>query len=175
MNASIIVIDEKSKVIKMTERILLTPAGEITLRAELKQLKRNDRPKVIAAIAEARAHGDLSENAEYHAAREQQGFIEARVKELESKLSIAEVIDVTKASVKGKVIFGATIKLYDVVADEDVVYQIVGDLEADLNRGKISVNSPLARALVGKQVDDEIRFEAPGGVKEFEVVDVQYI
>lgn len=159
----------------MTERILLTPAGEVVLRAELKQLKKKDRPAVIAAIAEARAHGDLSENAEYHAAREQQGFIEARIKELESKLSIAEVIDASKTSVEGKVIFGAYVDLYDVGADKDVSYQIVGDLEADLKTGKISVNSPLARALVGKEIDDAIEFKAPGGTKEYEVVSVRYV
>lgn len=159
----------------MTDRILLTPAGEVTLRAELKQLKKTDRPNVIAAIAEARAHGDLSENAEYHAAREQQGFIEARIKELESKLSIAEVIDASKSAAQGKVIFGAFVTLYDVNTDKEVSYQIVGDLEADLKSGKISVNSPLARAMVGKEVDDSIEFQAPGGAKEYEVMDVRYV
>ena len=144
------------------------------LRAELKNLKRDKRPKVIAAIAEARAHGDLSENAEYHAAREQQSFIEGRIKELDSKLSIAEVIDASKSSVKGKVIFGAYVELYDVNTEKEVGYQIVGDLETDIENGKISVSSPLARALIGKEIDDEISFNAPGGVKEFEVVDVRY-
>ncbi len=158
----------------MTERILLTPVGEVNLRAELKQLKKTDRPNIIAAIAEARAHGDLSENAEYHAAREQQGFIEARIKELESKLSVAEVIDASKSGVQGKVIFGSIVDLYDIDADKEVSYQIVGDLEADLATGKISVNSPLARALIGKQIDDEIEFEAPAGTKQYEVVDVRY-
>lgn len=158
----------------MSERVLLTPQGEITLRAELKQLKSKDRPKVIAAIAEARAHGDLSENAEYHAAREQQSFIEGRIKELDSKLSIAEVIDSSKSSVQGKVIFGTYVGLYDITTEEEVTYQIVGDLEADLKKGKISVSSPLARALIGKEVDDEVSFEAPAGLKEFEVVDVRY-
>ncbi|MEE9446599.1 MAG: transcription elongation factor GreA [Arenicellales bacterium] len=158
----------------MSDRILLTPAGEVVLRAELKRLKRTDRPEVIAAIAEARAHGDLSENAEYHAAREQQSFIEGRVKELESKLSLAEIIDASKSSVQGKVIFGTFVDLYDITSEEEVTYQIVGDLEADLQTGKISVSSPLARALIGKEVDDEIRFEAPGGVKEYEVVAVRY-
>jgi len=158
----------------MADRVLLTPAGEIRLRAELKRLKKNDRPKVIAAIAEARAHGDLSENAEYHAAREQQSFIEGRVKELESKLSIAEVIDARKSSVQGKVIFGAFVTLYDLDSEKEVTYQIVGDLEADLENGKITISSPLARALIGKEIDDEITFSAPAGVKEFEIIDVKY-
>lgn len=158
----------------MSERILLTPQGAERLRAELKRLKSKDRPAVISAIAEARAHGDLSENAEYHAAREQQGFIEARIKELESKLSVAEEIDCTKMNVTGKVIFGAKVKLYDVDKDVDVTYQIVGDLEADLKSGKISIASPLARALIGKDEGDEVSFEAPVGLKEYEIVDVRY-
>jgi len=158
----------------MSERVLLTPQGEQKLRAELKRLKKIDRPAVIAAIAEARAHGDLSENAEYHAAREQQSFIEGRLKELESKLSIAEVIDASKSALKGKVIFGAYVVLYDLETEDEVTYQIVGDLESDLENGKISVSSPLARALIGKQIDDEIAFEAPAGLREFEVVDVRY-
>ena len=158
----------------MSERVLLTPDGAIRLQAELKRLKKTDRPAVIAAIAEARAHGDLSENAEYHAAREQQSFIEGRIKELESKLSIAEVIDASKSSLKGKVIFGAIVVLYDVETESEVTYQIVGDLESDIDTGKISVSSPLARALVGKEIDDEVRFQAPAGLREFEVVDVRY-
>ena len=158
----------------MSERVLLTPAGEVKLRAELKQLKSKDRPKVIADIAEARAHGDLSENAEYHAARELQGFIEGRIKELESKLSIAEVIDPAKSNVQGKVVFGAQVVLYDLDREEEVSYQIVGDLEADIDQGKISVSSPLARALIGKEIDDEVTFKAPAGTKEYEVVDVSY-
>ncbi len=158
----------------MAERVLLTPVGETRLRAELKRLKSKDRPKVIAAIAEARAHGDLSENAEYHAAREQQSFIEGRIKELESKLSIAEVIDASKSNVQGKVIFGAYVTLYDLDSEQEVTYQIVGDLEADLENGKITVSSPLARALIGKEIDDEITFSAPAGVREFEIVDVKY-
>ncbi len=158
----------------MAERVLLTPGGETRLRAELKRLKSSDRPRVIAAIAEARAHGDLSENAEYHAAREQQSFIEGRIKELEAKLSIAEVIDTRKSNVNGKVVFGAYVTLYDLNTEKEVTYQIVGDLEADLENGKITVSSPLARALIGKEVDDEVSFTAPAGVKEFEVVDVKY-
>ena len=158
----------------MSERVLLTPAGEVRLRDELKQLKSKDRPKVIADIAEARAHGDLSENAEYHAARELQGFIEGRIKELESKLSHAQVIDPTKTGVEGKVVFGAHVVLYDLESEEEVTYQIVGDLEADLDHGRISVSSPLARALIGKEIDDEVTFQAPAGIKEYEVIDVRY-
>ena len=158
----------------MSERILLTPAGEGKLRAELKQLKSKGRPKVIADIAEARAHGDLSENAEYHAARELQGFIEGRIKELESKLSHAQVIDPTKTGVEGKVVFGAHVVLYDLESEEEVTYQIVGDLEADLDHGRISVSSPLARALIGKEIDDEVTFQAPAGIKEYDVIDVRY-
>lgn len=158
----------------MSERVLLTPDGASRLQAELKRLKKTDRPAVITAIAEARAHGDLSENAEYHAAREQQSFIEGRIKELESKLSIAEVIDASKSSLKGKVIFGAFVVLYDVETEAEVTYQIVGDLESDINSGKISVSSPLARALIGKEIDDEVSFQAPAGLREFEVVDVRY-
>lgn len=152
----------------------MTPDGASRLQAELKRLKKTDRPAVITAIAEARAHGDLSENAEYHAAREQQSFIEGRIKELESKLSIAEVIDASKSSLKGKVIFGAFVVLYDVETEAEVTYQIVGDLESDINSGKISVSSPLARALIGKEIDDEVSFQAPAGLREFEVVDVRY-
>lgn len=159
----------------MAERVLLTPEGASRLQAELKRLKKTDRPTVIAAIAEARAHGDLSENAEYHAAREQQSFIEGRIKELESKLSIAEVIDAAKSTLKGKVIFGAFVVLYDLDTEAEVTYQIVGDLESDIENGKISVSSPLARALIGKEIEDEIRFKAPAGMREFEVVDVRYL
>jgi len=158
----------------MSERVLLTPEGASRLQAELKRLKKTDRPAVISAIAEARAHGDLSENAEYHAAREQQSFIEGRIKELESKLSIAEVIDASKTTLKGKVIFGAFVVLYDVETEAEVTYQIVGDLESDVETGKISVSSPLARALIGKEIDDEITFQAPAGLREFEVLDVRY-
>ncbi len=158
----------------MSERVLLTPEGASRLQAELKRLKKTDRPAVISAIAEARAHGDLSENAEYHAAREQQSFIEGRIKELESKLSIAEVIDASKTALKGKVIFGAFVVLYDVETEAEVTYQIVGDLESDVETGKISVSSPLARALIGKEIDDEISFQAPAGLREFEVLDVRY-
>ena len=158
----------------MSERVLLTPGGAETLNAELKRLKRKDRPAVIAAIAEARAHGDLSENAEYHAAREQQAFIEGRIKELEAKLSIAEVIDISKTAVGGKVLFGTYVDLYDIDSEEELTYQIVGDLEASIEQGKVSISSPLARALIGKEVDDEVRFEAPGGIREFEIIAVRF-
>ena len=158
----------------MSERILLTPAGEAKLRAELKQLKSKDRPKVIADIAEARAHGDLSENAEYHAARELQGFIEGRIKELESKLSHAQVIDPTKTGVEGKVVFGAHVVLYDLESEEEVTYQIVGDLEADLDHGRISVSSPLARALLGKRIENSVRVRLPGGDVEYFILKIAY-
>ncbi|MDD9883508.1 MAG: transcription elongation factor GreA, partial [Gammaproteobacteria bacterium] len=138
-----------------TERILLTRAGAERLRVELKRLKRTDRPQVIAAIAEARAHGDLSENAEYHAAKEQQGLIEARIRELESNLSAAEVID--PATLGGdKVVFGARVELFDEQQGGEVTYQLVGNLEADLDQGRISIRSPIGRALVGKSAGDEI-------------------
>ena len=158
----------------MADRVLLTPAGEIRLRAELKRLKKNDRPKVIAAIAEARAHGDLSENAEYHAAREQQSFIEGRVKELESKLSIAEVIDARKSSVQGKVIFGAFVKLYDLDSEKEVTYQIVGEDEANIAGGMISVGSPIARALIGKEEGDSVEVRTPGGDRSYEILKIVY-
>ncbi len=157
-----------------SNRIIITTAGEVKLRAELKRLKSKDRPQVIAAIAEARAHGDLSENAEYDAAKEQQGFIEGRIKELESSLSIAEVIDPVKIGVDGKVVFGAYIELYDIKTEAEVTYQLVGDLETDLDNGKISISSPVGRALIGKQEGDEIVVKAPGGDIGFEILSVQY-
>lgn len=156
------------------DRVLLTAKGAAKLQAELKNLKSVERPKVIEAIAEARAHGDLSENAEYHAAREQQSFIEGRIKELEGNLGVAEVIDPTKLNVSGKVVFGALVKLYDVDADKEVSYQIVGDLEADIDQGKISLSSPIGRALIGKLEEDEFTFQAPAGEKTYEIVEVRY-
>lgn len=158
----------------MTERVLLTKRGEIKLRAELKQLKSVDRPNVIAAISEARSHGDLSENAEYDAAKDQQGFIEGRIAELDSQLSIAEVIDPSKLGIKGKVVFGSTLKLYDVDSEKEVVYQLVGDLESDINLGQVSVSSPIGRALVGKQEGDEVEVVAPGGTRVYEVIEISY-
>lgn len=156
------------------DRVLLTAKGAEALRAELKNLKSVERPKVIEAIAEARSHGDLSENAEYDAAKEQQGFIEGRIKELESQLSIAEVIDPSKLNAKGKVVFGALVTLYDEQADREVQYQVVGDLEADIEKGQISLSSPIGKALIGKEEGDEFTFQAPGGEKSYEVVAVSY-
>ena len=140
----------------------------------MNELKTVKRPAVIAAIAEARAHGDLKENAEYHAAREQQGFIEGRIKDIEAKLSHAQVIDVTTLGAGGKVLFGATVVLLDLNTDEEKTYQIVGVDEADLKHGKISVTSPVARALIGKIEGDEVALEAPGGTHEFEILEVRY-
>ncbi|MEM7359309.1 MAG: transcription elongation factor GreA [Pseudomonadota bacterium] len=156
------------------DRVLLTAKGAERLQAELKNLKSVERPKVIAAIAEARSHGDLSENAEYDAAKEQQGFIEGRIKELEGQLGIAEVIDPGKLNAQGKVVFGARVKLYDEEADGEVSYQIVGDLEADIDKGQISLSSPIGRALIGKLEGDEFSFQAPSGEKTFEILEVSY-
>jgi transcription elongation factor GreA len=155
----------------------MTSAGAEKLRAELKDLKSVQRPAVIQAIAEAREHGDLKENAEYHAAREQQGFIEGRIQELEGTLGNAEIIDVSKlgASAGGKVVFGATVELFDVNEEKDVTYQIVGELEADIKQNLISITSPIARALIGKQQDDEVVVQAPGGERVYEIVSVKYL
>jgi transcription elongation factor GreA len=158
----------------MSERVLLTKKGEIKLRAELKQLKSVDRPNVIAAISEARSHGDLSENAEYDAAKDQQGFIEGRIAELDSQLSIAEVIDPSKLGLQGKVVFGSTLKLYDVESEEEVQYQLVGNLEADINLGQVSVSSPIGQALVGKEEGDEVEVAAPSGARVYEILEVSY-
>ncbi len=158
----------------MQQRPPLTLAGVEKLRAELGHLKKVIRPQVIAAIAEARAHGDLKENAEYHAAREQQSFTEGRIKELESGISNAQIIDVSKLDVGDKVVFGARVTLADIETGDELQYQIVGDLEADIKSGLISVLSPVARAMIGKQVGDEIAVRAPGGEREYEVVEVSY-
>ena len=155
-------------------RILLTARGAERLRKELKNLKSIDRPRVIAAISEARSHGDLSENAEYDAAKEQQGFIEGRILELESQLSRAEIFNPAEHNANGKVIFGSWVKLYDEGNDAEVRYQIVGDLEADLNRGQISLSSPIARALIGKKAGDEVEVKTPGGIRSYEILDVSY-
>jgi len=155
-------------------RAPMTLQGAQRLRAELEQLKSVQRPAVIAAIAEARAHGDLKENAEYHAAREQQGFIEGRIKQLESELSHADIIDVSKLSVGSKIVFGAHVLLADVETDEEKRYQIVGDLEADIKQGLIAISSPVARALIGKHEGDSIEVTAPGGVREYEIISVNY-
>ena len=155
-------------------RAPLTLKGAQRLREELDHLKSVKRPEVIAAIAEARAHGDLKENAEYHAAREQQGFIEGRIKQLEGELSHADLIDVSKLNAGSKVVFGATVTLADVETDEEVRYQIVGDLEADIKLGMIAISSPVARALIGKEEGDAIVIEAPGGKREYEIAGVAY-
>lgn len=155
-------------------RVPLTARGAEQLRAELEQLKRVERPRVIEAIAEARAHGDLKENAEYHAAREQQGFIEGRIKEVEGKLSNAEIIDVTKLNPGGRVVFGATVDVLEIDKDEEHTFIIVGDDEADIKQGKISVGSPIARGLIGKSEGDTALVEAPGGKREFEILEVRY-
>ena len=152
----------------------MTPAGYQALEEELKQRSSEERPRIIAAIAEARAHGDLSENAEYHAAKEQQSHNEGRIAELEDKLSRAEVIDVSKMS-GDKVKFGATVTIVDEDTDEEKTYQIVGDMEADLNHGKISLSSPIARALIGKQVEDSVEVAAPGGSRSYEILQVKYV
>ena len=156
------------------EKHPMTLHGAEALRAELNELKGVKRPAVIAAISEARAHGDLKENAEYHAAREQQGFIEGRIKDIEAKLSHAQVIDVTSLNAGGKVVFGATVVLLDINTNEEKTYQIVGIDEADLKHGKISVTSPVARALIGKIEGDEVALDAPGGTHEFEILEVRY-
>ena len=152
----------------------MTLQGSQRLREELDHLKSVRRPEIIAAIAEARGHGDLKENAEYHAAREQQGFIEGRIKQLEGELSHANVIDVAALHAGSRIVFGATVTLADVDTDEEVRYQIVGDLEADIKRGMIAISSPVARALIGKEEGDAITIEAPGGTREFEIVGVAY-
>ena len=152
----------------------MTMKGAQRLRLELDQLKSVKRPEVINAIAEARAHGDLKENAEYHAAREQQSFIEGRIKQLEGELSHAEVIDVAQLNAGSRVVFGATVTLADVETDEEKKYQIVGDLEADIKLAMIAISSPLARALIGKHEGDAVTIEAPAGQREYEIISVAY-
>ncbi|WP_185964362.1 transcription elongation factor GreA [Aliikangiella marina] len=153
----------------------MTKAGAEALQKELTDLKQNQRPKVVAAIAEAREHGDLKENAEYHAAREQQGFIEGRIQEIEGKLGTAQIIDVTTITNNGKVIFGTTLDLVNLETDDEVTYQIVGDDEADIKLNKISVNSPIARALIGKEEGEVAVVRTPNGDVEYEIVEVKYI
>lgn len=155
--------------------IPMTVQGAEALRAELNELKSVKRPAVIQAIAEAREHGDLKENAEYHAAREQQGFIEGRIQDIEAKLSNAQIIDVTKLPNSGKVIFGATVTILNLDTDEEVTYRIVGDDEADIKNNLISVNSPIARGLIGKTADEVVNITTPKGVVEYEITDVQYL
>jgi transcription elongation factor GreA len=156
-------------------KVPMTVRGHELLQAELKKLKSVDRPGVIEAIAVARAHGDLKENAEYHAAKEQQGFIEGRIKDLEGKLSHLQVIDVTAIDAKGKIVFGSTVKLLDEDTDREIVYMLVGEDEADIKEGLISFSSPIARALIGNSEGDIVSFQAPGGEKTFEVLEVKYV
>jgi transcription elongation factor GreA len=156
-------------------KVPMTVGGEIRLREELEQLKKVDRPRISQAIAEARAHGDLKENAEYHAARDQQSFAEGRIMEIESKLAEAQVIDVTKLTRTGKVIFGTTVNLINVDTDEAVRYQIVGEDEAEVKSNKISVTSPIARAMIGKEEGDVVVVRAPGGDMEYEIDGVQHL
>jgi len=155
-------------------KIPMTKSGESSLRDELQRLKQVERPRIVAAIAEAREHGDLKENAEYHAAREQQGFCEGRIKDIEAKLSHAQVIDVTQIENTGKVIFGVTVTLINLETDQSVTYQIVGEDEADVKNGKISVTSPIARGLIGKEEGDEVSVTTPGGIVEYEIDSVEH-
>lgn len=159
----------------MSDKVPLTIVGAKKLQDELFQLKTVDRPRIIQAIATAREHGDLKENAEYHAAREQQSFAEGRIADIEGKLSNAEIIDVTKLNAHGKIIFGTTVVLSNVETGEEVTYRIVGVDEADIKQGLISVSSPIARALIGKEVDDVAIVQTPGGVVEYEILEVKYI
>lgn len=156
-------------------KVPLTVVGANKLRAELEELKTVVRPRIIQAISDARAHGDLKENAEYHAAREQQSFAEGRIAEIESKLSNANIIDVTKTDANGKVVFGATVEIEELETGKIVTYQIVGEDEASIKEGRISVGSPIARALIGKEVEDTVVVKAPGGNIEYEIMSIQYI
>jgi transcription elongation factor GreA len=159
----------------MSDKVPITARGAEMLREELTRLKTVERPRIIAAIAEARAHGDLKENAEYHAAREQQSFTEGRIKEIEGKLSHAHIVDVTSIEASGKVVFGATVELIDIDSDETIVYQIVGEDEADIKVGMISINSPIARALITRVEGDEVTVIVPGGERSLEIIEVRYI
>jgi transcription elongation factor GreA len=156
-------------------KVPLTVQGAEKLRAELQRLKTVERPRIIAAIAEARAHGDLKENAEYHAAREQQSFVEGRISDIEGKLANAQIIDVTTLGPSDRVVFGVTLDLLDVQTDEEITYKIVGEDEADIKAGLISVNSPMARALIGKHEGDVVVVDAPGGRLEYEIISVKYV
>jgi transcription elongation factor GreA len=156
-------------------KIPMTIAGAEKLRAELHELKTVQRPAIVTAIAEARAHGDLSENAEYHAAKERQGFIEGRISELEAKLGNVQIIDTRLLDADGRCVFGAAVDLEDTASGEKVTYQIVGDDEADIKQGKISISSPISRALIGKYAGDTAEVKAPGGLREYEILDVKYI
>ncbi|GAA0821256.1 transcription elongation factor GreA [Colwellia sp. D2M02] len=153
----------------------MTVQGADRLREELNQLKTVKRPEIVAAIADAREHGDLKENAEYHAAREQQGFCEGRIQDIEGKLGNAQIIDVSKITNTGKVLFGTTVTLLNIETEAEVTYQIVGDDEADIKQNRISISSPIARGLIGKMVDSEIEITTPGGVVEYEIIAVDHI
>ena len=157
------------------EKEPITSQGLVKIKKELVELKNVKRPKIIEAIAEARAHGDLKENAEYHAAREQQSFCEGRIQDIEGKLSNAQIIDVTKMENTGKVIFGTTVTILNVDSDEETTYRIVGDDEADIKNNLISVNSPIARGLIGKELDDTVTIQTPSGTVEVEIIEVEYI
>lgn len=157
------------------QRAPVTSKGAELLKEELNELKTVTRPRIVEAIATAREHGDLKENAEYHAAREQQSFAEGRINELEAVLSTAQIIDVTSLNVEGRVVFGATVELEDLDTEETVTYQIVGDIEADIKHNKIAVSSPIARALIGKEEGDVAVVQAPAGVREYEIVEVKYV
>ena len=156
-------------------KVPITVHGADLLQDELQDLKKNRRPKVIEAIADARAHGDLKENAEYHAAREEQGFIEGRISDIEAKLSNATIIDVTKMNANGKIIFGTTVDVCDEETGDELTYQIVGDDEADIKKNMISISSPIARALIGKEEGDVVELKTPGGLRNLEIVEVRYI
>lgn len=157
------------------DKVPLTVTGANKLREELEELKNVVRPRIIAAISVAREHGDLKENAEYHAAREQQSFTEGRIADIEAKLSNAQIIDITKIDTNGKVVFGATVEIEDLESEDVVTYQIVGVDEADIKQGRISVSSPIARSLIGKEVEDVVTVNAPGGDKEYEILSIKYI
>jgi transcription elongation factor GreA len=156
-------------------KVPLTVNGAEKLKVELHRLKTMERPRVIQAIAEARAHGDLSENAEYHAAKEQQSFIEGRIADLEGKLSHAQVIDPVKVNAGGRVVFGATLDLLEETSQKEVTYQIVGDDEADINQGKLSISSPIARALIGKELGDVVDVAVPDGRRQYEILNIRYV
>ena len=156
-------------------RMPMTANGAEGLRRQLGELKSVERPRVIQALKEARAHGDLSENAEYHAARERQGFIEGRIATIDEALAVAEIIDVGKIDADGKIVFGATIELFNLDTEQEVRYQIVGEMEADIDQGLLSITAPIARALIGKQEGDQVEVNAPGGVVEYEILSVAYI
>ena len=157
------------------DRAPITSKGAERLKEELNTLKTVTRPEIVQAIATAREHGDLKENAEYHAAREQQSFAEGRIQELESVLSTAQVIDITNLGVEGRIVFGATVELEDLDTEEHVTYQIVGNIEADIKLGLIAVTSPIARALIGKEEGDVASVQAPAGIREYEIIDIKYI